>query len=407
MKKLLPLLVLYLVIIAVFWRSELVNDENRYARYATNLTQGHYAEPGLRIWNGPGYPLVLTPFVLSGIPVRLAVFLNAVFLFSAVVLIRKTVQPYMSDRGSLVVAYAAGLYAPFFPEMVCLLTECLAVLLVSGFAYCATQALRRGSRPFLVAAGICLAYLALTKIMYAYVITTGLAVSVLAAAWSRSARRVLLMCVVALACCTPYLAYTYSVTGHAFYWGNSGGLSLYWMSTPHAAQYGDWTSPKEAIHDEAFHQHRELFSRIEASDYVERAKILRKEAVANILQHPGKAAFNWTMNMSRLWFCYPNTNKLQRPHTLGYMLFNTALLSALVLCVYPVWHSRRRIPAELWVMIAFAVVAVGGSSLLSAVPRMLNPIVPAFFIVIGYTFGQLVEVRLKPRPDTLTDGHGG
>jgi len=395
MKKLLPLLVLYLVIIALFWRSELVNDENRYVRYATNLAQGHYAEPGLRIWNGPGYPLVLTPFVLSGIPVRLAVLLNAVFLFSAVVLIHKTVRPYMSDRGALTVAYAAGLYAPFFPEMVSLLTESLAVLLVSGFVYCATQALRRGSRPFLLAAGACLACLALTKIMYAYVIATGLAVSALTAVWSRSARRVMLMCVVALACCIPYLAYTYSVTGRVFYWGNSGGLSLYWMSTPHAAQYGDWTSPKEAMHDAAFHQHRELFSRLKASDYVERDAILRKEAVANILQHPGKATFNWAMNMARLWFCYPNTNKLQRPHTLGYVIFNSALLSALVLCVYPIWHSRRRVPAVLWVTIGFAAIALGGSSLLSAVPRMLNPIVPAFFMVIAYTFGQLVEVRLR------------
>jgi len=118
-------------------------------------------------------------------------------------------------------------------------------------------------------------------------------------------------------------------------------------------------------------------------------------AVANMAAHPGKAAFNWAMNMSRLWFRFPNTNKLQRPHTLGYVLFNSALLAALGLCAYPLWRNRRRLPPEIWVLLAFAGIATGGSSLLSAVPRMLNPIVPVFFIVIGYTFGQLVEVRWK------------
>ncbi|MBM4144523.1 MAG: hypothetical protein FJ225_13180 [Lentisphaerae bacterium] len=402
MKKLLPLLLLYLAIIAVFWRSELVDDEDRYVGYAKNLVEGHYVKPRVKLWNGPGYPLVLAPFVATGIPVRCAVLFNAAFLFGAVVLMRAAAKRYMSDRGALALAYAAGLYAPFFPEMTSLLTEPLSVLLVSGFCYCAGRALRgegaaprRGSILFAAAAGACLGYLALTKVLYGYVILAGLALAAPLAARLRTARRVTAMCLVGLALCAPYLAYTQAVTGRFFYWGNSGGLSLYWMSTPHATQYGDWNSPDEVRDDPQFVQHRDLFARLERMDYVHRDDALRRRAVANMAAHPGKAAFNWAMNMSRLWFCYPNTNKLQRPHTLGYMLFNSALLAALALCVWPLWRNRRRLPREIWFLLAFAGISLSGSSLLSAVPRMLNPIVPVFFIVIGYTFGQLLEVRVR------------
>jgi len=408
-KRLAPLLVLYLIIIAVFWRSELVDDEERYVYGARNLVAGQYAELGMRLWSGPGYPLVLTPFVVFGIPIRLAVLLNAVFLFLSAVLIRETARAFMSEQGSLVLAYALGLYAPLFPEMVSILTEPLAVLLASCFAYCMGHAVRRSSSTFSIVSGVCLGALALTKIMYGYVITTGLVLAAVLSTRFRPARRIALMCVVALVCCAPYLAYTYAVTGRPFYWGNSGGLSLYWLSTPHATQYGDWKSPKQAVQDSAFRQHHELFSSLMYANYVKRDDVLRKEAMKNFRRRPGKAVFNWAMNLSRLWFCFPNTNKLQRPHTLGYMLFNSALLAALVLCIYPIWHSRRHIPAELWVIIAFAAIALGGSSFLSAVPRMLNPIVPAFFVVIGYTFGQLVEVHLKPNApeaDTPTGGQG-
>ncbi|MBM4020037.1 MAG: hypothetical protein FJ288_17255 [Planctomycetes bacterium] len=424
MRKLLPLLVLYLAIIAAFWRWDLVDDEDRYVRYASNLVAGHYAEPGMRIWNGPGYPLVLAPFVALGAPVRFAVFLNAAFMFAAVALIRATAKPFMSERGATALAWAAGLYAPLFPETVSLLTEPLAVCLVSGFCYCIAQSVRHGGSPadgpasshapdraaprrrslvFAVAAGACLGYLALTKVIFGYVIVAGLALAAPLAVRLRAARRAALACAVALVVCAPFLAYTQAVTGRLFYWGNSGGLSLYWMSTPYAAQYGDWTSPGDVREDPAFVRHREFFAQLEQMDYVRRDDALRRRAVANIAAHPAKALFNVAMNFSRLWFCYPNTNKLQRPHTLGYIVFNGALLAALALCAYPLWRCRRRLPPEMWLVLAFAGLSLGGSTLLSAVPRMLNPIVPVFFVIIGYTFGRLVEVKVMNLGDGVAE----
>ena len=46
-------------------------------------------------------------------------------------------------------------------------------------------------------------------------------------------RTIALVYALALVWCLPYLAHTYSLTGRWFYWGSSGGMSLYWMSTPY------------------------------------------------------------------------------------------------------------------------------------------------------------------------------
>ncbi len=38
----------------------------------------------------------------------------------------------------------------------------------------------------------------------------------------------------------PWLIYTYSLTGRVFYWSNSGGANLYWMSSSATGEWGDW-----------------------------------------------------------------------------------------------------------------------------------------------------------------------
>ena len=56
----------------------------------------------------------------------------------------------------------------------------------------------------------------------------------------RWALRALAVASIALAVCVPYLYRNYSLTGRVFYWAQSGGLSLYWMSSPMGEEYGDW-----------------------------------------------------------------------------------------------------------------------------------------------------------------------
>ena len=47
---------------------------------------------------------------------------------------------------------------------------------------------------------------------------------------------------------SPYALYTWRLTGRVFYWANSGGTTLYWMSTPFEGEYGDWNNDTFTAH---------------------------------------------------------------------------------------------------------------------------------------------------------------
>ena len=67
---LLPLLIFYVSVSLIVAEDNLEGaDQIRYVRYAENLTSGYYApKDTLLLWNGPGYPILLTPFVWARIP---------------------------------------------------------------------------------------------------------------------------------------------------------------------------------------------------------------------------------------------------------------------------------------------------------------------------------------------------
>src|SRR5690242_14039140 len=98
---LLPLLVLYLFIVVIGSSPKFVGDEGGYVYNATRMLHGPSVTPDLinkirkdygqdvtaadllkfRLWWGPGYPILLIPFVVLGLPGIAAKLLNAVLLF--------------------------------------------------------------------------------------------------------------------------------------------------------------------------------------------------------------------------------------------------------------------------------------------------------------------------------------
>src|SRR5215470_3914935 len=88
----LPFFLLYVVLILAFHSNVLADDEARYLRYAKNLTHGYYAAPAPNdeIINGPGYPIVLAPFVALNTPVIWAILANALFYYLSIVFLYKT-----------------------------------------------------------------------------------------------------------------------------------------------------------------------------------------------------------------------------------------------------------------------------------------------------------------------------
>ena len=108
-------------------------------------------------------------------------------------------------------------------------SECIAIFLVCGFMFhlCALFQENRRFRLHFLAASMYLAYLALTKIFFGYVIAAILAFLLV---WrmcrprAYAVRTALGVFLLALLWCTPYLFYMYSATGKIFYWGTSGGM---------------------------------------------------------------------------------------------------------------------------------------------------------------------------------------
>jgi len=378
----------------MFVDNNLEHDQARYTKYAQNLTKGFYAPPDtLFLWNGPGYPLLLVPFVKANVPMMWAKLMNPIFLFFAVCFVYFILREYMSPNISLAGSYALGLYFPVYHPMTLLLTEPLCTFLGAGFAFFVVKYFRNKKGYYAWAAGFFCAYLALTKVIFGYVILFGLILSLLCFKVSKTWRKMAGIYAIALLFCLPYLLYTYSITGKIFYWTNIGGLNIYWMSSPYPKEYGDYRPFRAVLTEDHFKHHKELYEEISELNYVERDALLKKIALSNIRQHPVKYCRNLVANLGRMWYNYPFSYKYQRPETLFFMVPGSFLLVSLVLCIYPLWKRRKSIPRELAGLIWFAIIYLGGSSLVHTSIRYVSPIVPVLIIIIFYTANGILEIK--------------
>jgi 4-amino-4-deoxy-L-arabinose transferase-like glycosyltransferase len=393
---LLPLFVLYCVVFSVVASNSLNNglDEIRYATYAENLTKGFYAPADTRLlWNGPGYPLLLTPFAYFKIPWIYAKMLNPAFLFIAVCAFYAVIRRFMAQRTAIVFAYLFGLYPPFFAQFWYLLTEPVVIMLTAVFALLTFKWLESGKYRYMFLAGVVCGYLALTKVFFAHVAEGMLFLSVLFMFWSRTARRVWPVYVLGLLVCTPYLFYTYHLTGKPFYWANSSGEIAYWMTSTDPNDFGSWFSPEDVMTRPELASHRPFFETLNVPDFVDRDQLLKKQAIENIKQHPRKFLFNMASNVGRLFLNFPFSYKYQHPRTLLYLFPNSLVLAAMCFCVYPLIRFRRDLPGAIVHACAISLVFIGGASLIYAEARFLCTIVAFIFIIIAYVATNLVKIQ--------------
>lgn len=408
-----PLFTLYLAVVLASPASPPAGDSARYVWFAENLTRGHYSPPdGVDLWNGPGYPLMLAPFVAAGLPWVWAKFLNAALLLAALLYFHATLRRYITPKQALVGTYILGLWPPLVKMVPLLLSEVPSVLLVCGFAFhfsasrfvgpCSSGqsgpdgAAGRGSSRVrtmlhLALAALFLGWLALTRVLFGYVALALLVFSLMLCAWRR--RPVLLksalVAALALVVCLPYLVYTYSLTGKPFYWATSGGLSLYWMASPYKGDLGDWHAPSAVVRTpELAKNHADFFNRIGGLSPVAQDDALRKRALENLAAHPGHFLANWVANLGRLIFNWPYSYRADRPSPWLHLVPGVLLVVALALCARAGWRRRNQIPGEIWVLALFGLVAFGGSSLLSAFNRFLLPVLPVAMLWIAVVLGR-------------------
>jgi len=405
--RFLPLLVLYILVVLLASTNSFESDQARYIGFANNLSQGYYSPPDdIELGNGPGYPLVLVPFVLFKAPWLAAKILNALFLFGAVLYFYYTLRLYISEDYALCLSYLLGLYPPFLRHLHLLVAETLAIFLVCGFLFhfCRTQQRNEKYWPQVPVAAAYLGYLALSKVFFGYAILVALLLSLILYLWKKgdALKKTVLVDLFALCFCLPYLSYTYSLTGKVFYWGTYGGSSLYWMTTPFERELGDWQGnafdqlqEREWGAQELVINHGEFFKEISNLNEVERDGRLKAKAFEHIVQYPLKFAANWFANVGRLLFNYPYSYVDQQLPTYFYILPNMFIVTLSLLCIYPSYVVRKKVHYEIFALLLFALISFGGSSLLSAYARQFIPLVPIFTLWIFFTLTRTLSIEIR------------
>lgn len=405
----LPLLLVYLALVALFSHDELIADEGRHMEYAINLTNGFYSDtenPSLR--NGPGYPLLILPFVLINAPYIIFKLLNSLLLFIAAVFFFKTIVNYVNPRKAILLTYLFGLYPPFLKWLNYIHSETFSILLVCGFMYFFLRLNKQSSNKFLnmLLSASFLGILALTKVMFGYVliVMTIIFVAVYFLKKSEKIKHTLIVIVGGFLFCIPYLFYTYSLTGKTLYWGTHSGEILYWRSTPFENEYGEWISSgvilgkvkDERLDNPAIiKNHRAFIESLEVYSHIERDSIYKKRAIENIKKYPIKYFQNTAANTLRLFFNYPFSYTPQKLTTFFYIVPNTFLFVLLLWSIYLAIRNLRLIPFEIRVIMLMSLIFFCGLVFSIGRVRHLLPIIPIFLLFIIFLNKKLVRIKIN------------
>lgn len=404
----LPLLLLYIFAVLMFSNNELVHDESRHMDYAVNLTHGYYTDavnPELR--NGPGYPLVITPLVLAKAPYMAFRLLNALFLLMAVVFFFKSLSFYLERKKALAFSYLFGMYPASLKWMVFIHSESFAIFLACGFLYYFLKVHKSTEKKYVnvMLSATFLGILALTKVLFGYVIITIALFYLMVFAFKRSKkiRLNLMVLIVGFLFCIPYLGYTYYLTGKTMYWGTGGGEILYWRSSPFSNEYGDWINPDVALGNKEgdyfdtsgiIGNHGDFIQSLEPYSIVQRDSLYKEKAIGNIKQYPLKFIQNTGVSALRLFFNYPYSYTQQKMSSFFYILPNIFLTVFLILSLFLAIRNPMGIPFEIRFIGLTALIFIGGLTLLDGRVRHLLPILPLLLFFIAFVFKDILDLKL-------------
>lgn len=400
-----PALVVYAVLAFDPTPEATGGDESRYLASARNILAGEYSTPNMRqLWNGPGYPILLAVMFLLGASAQAIHLANAVLLYLALILTHKALLLYTTNRWALLGTIAFAVYWPVFATIDLILTETFAIFLFAA-SVCFTCWCHTDSRlRFTILASVALASLALTKVILGYVLLVQLLVHGLL--WlvtrCRIGGRLFAVYAGAMVLCLPYLTYTYSITGRAFYWSTAGGSSLYWMSYPGTETTGEWKSSSTVAANPALRKQHQL--NLKGYDFVrmtadEKDSTLRSIAFKNAINNPQKYLQNWRTNCLRMFFYFPLT-RTQHIFSNCRADFPTAVVICLfAISIFTVCRDWRHVPLEVHSLLLLEGLYLGASSIASAYPRMFYVSIP---VVIFYSTLALSRVAERNREKLAT-----
>jgi 4-amino-4-deoxy-L-arabinose transferase-like glycosyltransferase len=409
----LPFLFLYLLIVVRLPTNGMVGDETRYMMYAQNLLHGFYSPKGeVELWNGPGYPLFLMPFIVLKLPLICITLFNAVFQYLSIVFLYKIIVGYTNKSHALFFSLCWACYYIPFQELPNILTEPMTTFFMVLVMFLVQKYVHQSKSIYWgVLAGIFLGWLLLTKVIFVYVVLILLAGSIVYLIYVRlkkaptvPVQKVTMVVSIAVLCLMPYWIYTYSLTHRIFYVGNSGGMSLYWMSTPYDNEFGDWNNENCSANciqadfcnaDLIAKNHRSELDSIKRLSGIARDDMYKAIAIKNIQAHPLKYVRNCISNFSRLLFGIPNTYYYQGEGTIIRIIPNAFILCIGLLTFVMYIFRFRQMPLALNFMLVLFILYMGFTILLSAYPRQFYIVVPIILTWVSVVFYRHIRISKK------------
>lgn len=403
-----PFLIFFIVLVLKRHTDAMEGDESGYIYLAQNLLQGFYSPPSpdIFLWWGPGYPLLLAPFLALNLPLICITLMNAVFQYLSIVLLFKTLLLFLNFEKTLLVSLFWAFCFSTYQYMAWIYTESFSIFLISVLIYSIMNVFDNRINKHIFLSGFILGYIALTKIIFGYVILFLLVGSIILWVKNRNIlnyRRGVLVMLIAFITVTPYLIYTYNLTGRLNYWGNSGGMSLYWMSTPYENEYGSWFNETLTIESNNSNDagsssllrlnHQKDIDRVTTLVGVQKDDEYKRIAINNIKSHPVKYLKNMISNISNMIFDMPNSYKYEHP--ILKIWYFSILYTLMLFCIVPTVINWKKHPYGIRFLLILAFIYLGGSSFVSVYNRQFVIVVPVLLFWIAYVINKSTTIKIK------------
>jgi hypothetical protein len=415
-----PFLVLYIIVVLIFDKPGTRGDEGRYLMFAKHIIEGFYSPPApnIDLGNGPGYPIVLTPFVALHLPLICITLLNAGFYYLSIVLLFKSLKNIVSFKVALAFSLFWACFLNLYEYLYRIYTEVFTAFLICLLIFYVNKAFRiyerKNDKMNIFFSGFILGFIALTKPIFGYVILVMLIGNGLAWITKRKSvniKKGFFILLTAFLTTTPYLIYSYHLTNRALYWGTNAGNNLYWMSSPYEGEYGSWLE-YPAVADSVAQRipgsqdiielrHQKDFAEITKYKSLKQDDLLKKMTIENIKSHPIKFLENCFSNVGRMLFNFPYSYKIEKPATLLRLPLTGIIVFLSIFCLFLTMVNWRKLYFPIKFLLFITFIYLGGSILGSAETRMFTMIVPVLLFWIAFTMERSVKINLKLESDSL------
>ena len=383
--------------------NECISDECHYFKLADNILNGFYSKPypDIYIQYGPGYPLFLAILKLLNLSKSGVIYINLILNSLTIGIIFLFAKRFINYGLAVFCASLWGFYFLHFRTLFSAHSEPFAcfLFLIVFYLYLLFDLSKK--KKYLIASGISLGFLVLTKVIFAYVILLSSIIFLLIFLLKKKKFQFINICLIAMLVTLPYQFYTYSLTGKIFYFSDGGGQNLYWMSNPNEFEYGEWNNPQFDVNCKLRHtpcnshlyekNHIEFYNSISTLNRVEKDNKYKAVAFKNIMKYPLKYIKNIASNISRLFFNMPQSYTYQSSRNLLRIFPNSILFTSIFFSLLINFFNHRKYKSSFLFFNTLTFSYLFLTSLLSTYPRMLNITLPYIFIWVLYSYSIFIE----------------